>query len=761
MNLKKVLYLLFTIALLLSLWASPASAGAQPSASALTATAASPLARPVQQGLDVGYAPQALSRTLALGTVITDVAGLSLTNDGGAELEWELYEYPEETIPVGGVPLDTGHLTDAFGYTYHDSNEPAGPRFEWIDASDGTGLGLSDDAEANVNLPFAFHFYGSPSTALRVGNNGGLLFGTTSGELAYANTSLDAAGVDDLLVPFWDDLDDETGNVYYKTVGTAPYRRFVVEWYDRPHYNYGGGVGDATTEMILYETTNNIKFQYQDVVFGNADWDGGASVTVGIRSDAANYLQYSYNQAILDAGLAICFQYPGSPPCDGGRFVSWVQQTPVSGTLPAAGTQPVDVGWHADAPEVDSPGVYRATLQISSNDPVDPVIDIPMVMTVTAPANWTQLKGIVSSDRPGGPLVGAHVEIVSNTTQITVCDVSTEEDGGYECWLPWGLYDVSVSAAGYLPNEQSVNATGATYQHDVELQLDAPSVGVSPLSISDVQYGGEVTTHLLTISNGGPGDLNFELREIPGSSPEGTGAIDAGPPDIISTRRVEGDFRVDAEVSTELETGGRADFFIWLRERADLSPAYDIADADTRHEFVFEALTRTADTTQAEIRAYLEGRGLEYEVFWINNSILVRGGDLAVVEAMRARGDVYRIRGVYTRMSIPDPEQLAIVTPTGGQTEADTLWNIDIVSAPQVWSQLGITGDGAVVANIDTGVRYTHEALVDSYRGNLGGGTYDHNYNWGSIYGNGPTACTGSPEAPCDWNGHGSHTMGT
>jgi subtilisin family serine protease len=128
---------------------------------------------------------------------------------------------------------------------------------------------------------------------------------------------------------------------------------------------------------------------------------------------------------------------------------------------------------------------------------------------------------------------------------------------------------------------------------------------------------------------------------------------------------------------------------------------------------------------------------------------------------MHGRGDVYRIRGVYTQMSIPDPEQLAVVTLDEGSLNSDPTWNIDIVNAPDVWDQLNVTGEGAVVSNIDTGVRYTHEALNSSYRGNLGGGVYEHNYNWGSLYGNGPTACPGSPTTPCDWAGHGSHTMGT
>ncbi len=56
-----------------------------------------------------------------------------------------------------------------------------------------------------------------------------------------------------------------------------------------------------------------------------------------------------------------------------------------------------------------------------------------------------------------------------------------------------------------------------------------------------------------------------------------------------------------------------------------------------------------------------------------------------------------------------------------------------------------------VVANIDTGVQYTHPALVGQYRGN-NGGTFSHAGNWYD-----PARRT---SAPTDTNGHGSHTMG-
>jgi subtilisin family serine protease len=56
--------------------------------------------------------------------------------------------------------------------------------------------------------------------------------------------------------------------------------------------------------------------------------------------------------------------------------------------------------------------------------------------------------------------------------------------------------------------------------------------------------------------------------------------------------------------------------------------------------------------------------------------------------------------------------------------------NITKIRADQAWSTFNITGTGAVVGLVDTGVMYDHPALVSSYRGNLGGDNFNHNHNW-------------------------------
>ncbi|WP_342418705.1 S8 family serine peptidase [Paenibacillus sp. FSL H8-0168] len=80
-------------------------------------------------------------------------------------------------------------------------------------------------------------------------------------------------------------------------------------------------------------------------------------------------------------------------------------------------------------------------------------------------------------------------------------------------------------------------------------------------------------------------------------------------------------------------------------------------------------------------------------------------------------------------------------------------WNISKIKAPQVWAK-GIDGKGIVVANLDTGVEYTHPALKRKWRGlNASGQVVNPELSWYD-------AVDGA-SLPTDSNGHGTHTMGT
>ncbi len=376
--------------------------------------------------LDVGHlvlAPAGgLGAVLRVGEQATHT--LIVSNTGTGALDFEIR-------PTQGAVF-AGSGPDPFGYTYQDSRGDGGPTYEWVDATDGTPLSLADDAETNVTLPFPFTFYGTTSTAIRVGNNGGLLFGVTDGNLWAGNEDLSVATSDGLIVPFWDDIDDQTGNVYYKTVGTAPNRRFVVEWFNRPHYN---NIGNATFELILYEGTNNIKFQYRDVVFGDSTYDYGAGATVGIRGSQDNYLQYSYDRPALTDGLAICFQYPGSLPCD-PVDIPWLSVEPLAGTVAAGDALPVSVRF--DAAAITQTAVYTGALVFYTNDPqAQPHVRYPVTLTALSAAPELSVAKSASAGQVEAGLALVYTITVTNDGDEPATGVSITDTLPADALFAW------------------------------------------------------------------------------------------------------------------------------------------------------------------------------------------------------------------------------------------------------------------------------------------------------------------------------------
>lgn len=207
---------------------------------------------------------------------------------------------------------------------------------------------------------------------------------------------------------------------------------------------------------------------------------------------------------------------------------------------------------------------------------------------------------------------------------------------------------------------------------------------------------------------------------------------------------------IDEQLQEELADGGSTVFWVYLDEKADLNAASSITDRAEQGRYVYEELTETAQSSQAGLLEMLKDAGADYQSFWISNTVKVTG-DEGLLNQIAARPEVAQILPDRT-YAIPEP------TPAEVEQQINAVeWNIDRINAPRVWGEFGVTGENIVVANMDTGVQYDHSALVNQYRGNLGGGQFDHNYNWFD-----PSQVCGSPSlAPCDNNGHGTHTMGT
>ncbi|MFF4099467.1 S8 family serine peptidase [Streptomyces sp. NPDC001903] len=220
-------------------------------------------------------------------------------------------------------------------------------------------------------------------------------------------------------------------------------------------------------------------------------------------------------------------------------------------------------------------------------------------------------------------------------------------------------------------------------------------------------------------------------------------APEPGPTPAAAERKIEPKLR------TQLEDAGKAVFWVYLNSAADLTAAGRQKTRAAKAETVLHAKQEHAARSQAEVIKALDGAKAEYTSYWIVNAVRVVGSQ-KLAGTLAQRPEVSRIDA---------DDKVTLPKPAEGKREkaaADAVeWNIDRIKAPQVWDQLGVRGEGIVVANIDSGVDYTHPAVNGQYRGKNADGSYDHNYNWFDPAGVCPTA------APCDNNDHGTHTMGT
>jgi hypothetical protein len=214
---------------------------------------------------------------------------------------------PTESVSINDIRSVSNNVVNVA--TWDASQSPftvtvlSGVDFEYTDISGtGTALGNGDEGEVNVVIPFSFEYFGSTSTDLRVGSNGAVLFGVTTGDVDFNPLALPTQAPDNqpIIAPFWTDLDDSSNpgsDVYWQVDGVAPNQTLTVEWHDRKEWN-GDDLETVTFQLVLFEGTNEIQFRYFDTTW--APGTGGSNASIGIDSgNEVDALQYSLNGSTL------------------------------------------------------------------------------------------------------------------------------------------------------------------------------------------------------------------------------------------------------------------------------------------------------------------------------------------------------------------------------------------------------------------------------------------------------------------------------
>jgi bacillopeptidase F len=169
-----------------------------------------------------------------------------------------------------------------------------------------------------------------------------------------------------------------------------------------------------------------------------------------------------------------------------------------------------------------------------------------------------------------------------------------------------------------------------------------------------------------------------------------------------------------------------------LSDKADIHLIKD-QDKRLRRLKIITALKSKTDITQRPLRAFLENRNVKkIKSLWLINGMAITAS-ASVIRVLATLPEVETIR-LDEKIQAPEPIYELAATPE---------WNLAAIRVHDPWD-LGFTGQGVVVANMDTGVDVDHPDLQSRWRGGFNG-WYDPNEEH---------------DTPHDVDGHGTNTMG-
>ena len=170
-----------------------------------------------------------------------------------------------------------------------------------------------------------------------------------------------------------------------------------------------------------------------------------------------------------------------------------------------------------------------------------------------------------------------------------------------------------------------------------------------------------------------------------------------------------------------------------------------------RREFVINELKYFSEKSQQEVLSIIQseqrnGKVTNIVSHWLSNSITCTTTK-DVIYFLSERDDILIIGHNADKNAILSDQQSAVSGQQSVKAEAEVEEHVSQVNAPQAWEQ-GYTGEGVLVAILDTGVNYEHPDLADHL---WDGGAQYPNHGYNSYDGNNNTM---------DNRGHGTHCAG-
>lgn len=308
------------------------------------------------------------------------------------------------------------------------------------------------------------------------------------------------------------------------------------------------------------------------IVVGSASLSVFASVPVGAQMIAtdgigrATLVEYPYGGGLVVASgqtLEYYYEYTGGAAV--GRILgnmipytcapgpAWLQATPPSGTIPAGTSAPVSVTFDSTGLQ---PGDFAATLTVSSNDPDEPNMLVPVTLhvrgvpdIVVTPSELSFETVFVGYPRSLTVRVANRGSEALRVSSIVAGDPAVSVDAQSFTVGVGGHRDVVVT---FSPTSALTLQTTLTIESDdpdsgqvgitlTGIGLVPPEVAIDPPEPEATVLRGETAVRTVTVRNTGGSDLVWSLRvdttasAVPPSSTmttPGTGSRVAPVPDI-------------------------------------------------------------------------------------------------------------------------------------------------------------------------------------------------------------------------------------
>jgi hypothetical protein len=232
---------------------------------------------------------------------------------------------------AAGRPASAVGGADTAGcYRFSDTFPPRdgnSPTFAYENVSTtGTFVGLGDEQVSGaLPIGFEFNFYGATYTQVYVSANGFVSFLRDQPAGCCVGSHIPAASAPSgLIAGAWTDLSPNNAGsgVFYQTKGTAPNRRFIVEFKAVPQLD---GTHQQNWEIVLYEANHEIIVDY---LTGSTSTSASAGIE---KRDGLVGLEWKYGVFPSSlAGVAVRYYATGGGDSDGDGVANCIDNCPTT-----------------------------------------------------------------------------------------------------------------------------------------------------------------------------------------------------------------------------------------------------------------------------------------------------------------------------------------------------------------------------------------------------------------------------------------------